>query len=275
MKSKYISAVIFLLLQATITFAQGDLLVTPKRVLFNGNKQRETLNLVNIGKDTAVYSITFVQKVMLEDGSFRNIEKADSGQMFANPYLVIFPRKVTLAPGEAQAVMVQCRRKPDMAQGEYRSHLFFRAEKTKAPMGIPSSGKDTNRVSVQLQPIFGVSIPIIIHSGEVNVTTSISNIKLAGLEKKKPSVRFSLVRQGNISAYGDVTVEFTPNGGKTVTAGIVKSLAVYTTINRRDIEVPLTLIDAVNLRKGILSVKFTSPEGTKQVVFARNEITLN
>ena len=32
--------------------AQGDLLVTPTRVVFEGNKQIEELNLLNMGKDT-------------------------------------------------------------------------------------------------------------------------------------------------------------------------------------------------------------------------------
>ena len=39
--------------------AQGDLLIYPKRVLFEGPKRAETLNLSNVGKDTATYKITF------------------------------------------------------------------------------------------------------------------------------------------------------------------------------------------------------------------------
>ena len=41
--------------------AQGNLLVTPKRVVFDGNKRSEELNLANIGKDTATYIISFIQ----------------------------------------------------------------------------------------------------------------------------------------------------------------------------------------------------------------------
>ena len=80
--------------------AQGDLLITPSRVVFEGNKQKEEVSLVNMGKDTATYSISFIQYNMKEDGSFVLIDKPDSGQMFAEPYLRIFPRQVTLAPGE-------------------------------------------------------------------------------------------------------------------------------------------------------------------------------
>jgi P pilus assembly chaperone PapD len=65
------------------SMAQGDLLITPKRIVFEGNKQKETLNIVNLGKDTATYSVSFIQYNMKEDGSFVIIEKPDSGQMFA------------------------------------------------------------------------------------------------------------------------------------------------------------------------------------------------
>ena len=146
--------------------------------MFEGNKQKETLNLVNMGKDTATYSISFVQYNMKEDGSFVIIEKPDSGQMFADPYLRIFPRKVTLAPGEPQVIMLQCRRKTDMPAGEYRSHLYFRAEKNYKPLGMKNAADDTALLSVQLIPVYGIRIPVIIRSGAVNVNATLSDLKL-------------------------------------------------------------------------------------------------
>src|ERR1035437_9616105 len=101
------------------SLAQSNLMIMPIRVVFEGNKQKEELNLANIGKDTAVYAISLVQKNMTEDGNFVNIAKIDSSQMSAEPYLRIFPRRVKLAPGETQVVSLQFRRKPDMAEGEY------------------------------------------------------------------------------------------------------------------------------------------------------------
>jgi len=135
MKRKILMMLITLLVLNFQSIAQGDLLITPTRVVFEGNKQKETLNLVNTGKDTSTYSISFLQYNMKEDGSFVIIEKPDSGQLFADPYLRIFPRQVTLAPGEPQVIMLQCRRKADMLAGEYRSHLYFRAEKNYKPLG--------------------------------------------------------------------------------------------------------------------------------------------
>src|SRR5665647_2677294 len=51
-------------------YAQGDLMVFPKRIVFDGPRSTNELNLANIGNDTARYNISFVQYRMNEDGSF-------------------------------------------------------------------------------------------------------------------------------------------------------------------------------------------------------------
>ena len=51
----------------TYTFCQGDLLIIPKRVLFEDNKQTEEITLVNIGIDTTIYSISFIEYKMKEE----------------------------------------------------------------------------------------------------------------------------------------------------------------------------------------------------------------
>src|SRR3954451_16837434 len=75
--------------------AQGNLLVTPKRLIFDATKRSAELNLVNIGKDTATYLISFTQNRMKDDGSFENISSPDPGQNFADKNLRFFPRTVT------------------------------------------------------------------------------------------------------------------------------------------------------------------------------------
>ena len=65
-------------------FSQGDLLITPRRVVFEGSKRSMDLNLANTGKDTAVYSISLIQIRMKEDGGFETITEPDPGQRFAD-----------------------------------------------------------------------------------------------------------------------------------------------------------------------------------------------
>ena len=257
------------------TMAQGDLLVTPSRVVFEGNKQKEQLNLLNMGQDTATYTISFVQRSMKEDGSFVTIEKPDSGQMFADPYLRIFPRQVTLAPREPQIILVQYRRKADMAAGEYRSHLYFRSEQNYKPLGMGKSDKDTKLLNVQLVPIFGVSIPIIIRTGEVSVSATLSNLELLPLQGATQNIKLTINRTGSISTYGDITVTYIPVQGKPILIGTVAGVGVYTNLSKRNMVVKLTTSPALKGWKGKLKVQYTAKGDRKPYVYAESELVIN
>lgn len=275
MNKKFLLMLIILMGLGIQSMAQGDLLITPKRVVFEGNKQREELNLVNIGKDTTTYSISFIQKIMKEDGSFVNIENPDPGQMFADTYLRIFPRTVTLAPGEPQVIMLQCRRNPDMLPGEYRSHLFFRSEKDYNPLGTKNSDQDSMKLSVQLIPIYGMSIPIIIRSGAINVSTTLIDLKLENRQDSIQDLNFSITRTGNISVYGDIKLHFIPANGKPFEIDGKRGVGIYTNINKRNIGIKLNSKQSKILKNGKLKVQYISNEESKKpVVYAEGELDI-
>ena len=276
MQHKWLMMLIFMSGLFFQSMAQGDLLVTPTRVVFDGNKQKEELNLVNIGKDTAIYSISFLQYNMKEDGSFSTVAKGDSGQMFADPYLRVFPRKVTLAPREPQVISLQYRHKPDIAAGEYRSHLYFRAEKNTKPLGVENETNDSTQLKIQLIPIYGISIPIIIRSGAVNVSATLSDLKMEIRQDTIPYLKLVINRTGNISIYGDLTVEYVPPQGQSFQIGILKGMGVYTNINRRNVSIKLRKAPGTNLQNGKLIVKYMSNDDNKiPVVYTEGELYLS
>jgi hypothetical protein len=254
-------------------YAQGDLLVTPVRVIFEGNKQKEEISLVNIGNDTTTYSVSFLQYNMTEDGKFELIENPGEGQMFADPYLRVFPRKVTLAPHESQVVRLQLRRKADMPAGEYRSHLYFRADKESSPLSLETK-KDSKLMAVQITPIFGISIPVIIRSGEVKVMSTLTEMNIEKQQDTISNLKFVITRTGNISIYGDISAEYIPVNGKPIEIGMARGVAVYTSVNRRNFSVRLKTGKGINLDSGIIKVKFTSPKDSPFEVYAEKEIVL-
>ena len=254
--------------------AQGDLLVSPVRVVFEGNKQKEEISLVNVGNDSATYSVSFLQYNMTEDGNFEQIEKPGEGQMFADPYLRVFPRRVTLAPRESQVVRLQFRRKPDMPSGEYRSHLYFRAEKDNKPLGLDSTQNDPKLMSVQITPVFGISIPVIIRTGEVHVVSSLSNLLIEMQQDTIVNLKLSINRNGNISVYGDIIAEYVPASGNPVEVGIVRGVAVYTTTNKRNFSMRLRNIKGVSPSTGKIRVRYTSPKDVPYVIYAEKELVL-
>ncbi|EIA08542.1 hypothetical protein [Flavobacterium frigoris] len=253
---------------------QGDLLVTPKRVVFEGNKQKEVLTLVNVGNETTTYSVSFVQKSMKEDGSFVDIIETESGQNFADSYLRIFPRQITLAPNEGQTIVLQYRRKSDMASGEYRSHLYFRSEKNYTALGDSSAAKGAKSLSVQLIPIYGMSIPVIIRTGVTDVNSTLSDLKLQGQDQTVQNLSFTINRLGNISLYGDILVQFIPEKGKPYDVAAINGVGVYTSINKRKIILRLDTERGKPLAKGTLKVTYSSSGDSKAFVYAASDLVI-
>lgn len=246
--------------------AQGDLLVTPKRIVFDGSKRMEEINLANSGKDTATYTISFVQYKMDDDGKFQQVNDDDSTQKFAHKNLRFFPRTVTLGPNEAQSIKVQLLRANELAPGEYRSHLYFRSIKTKASNTEEKSPATTDSgISIKLTPIFGITIPMIIRTGATEVAGKFTNTTLSFDEKQKPILNISLLREGNISLYGDVTVNHIASSGKITRVAYVRGLSVYVPNNKRNIKLPLESVNDIDLKSGKLSIVYTdqSPKAAK------------
>ncbi len=82
--------VLFIFLISFTAVAQGDLLITPKRIVFDGAKRVEEINLANTGNDTATYTISFIQYRMDENGKFEQVSDQDSLQKFAHKNLRFF-----------------------------------------------------------------------------------------------------------------------------------------------------------------------------------------
>lgn len=253
--------------------AQGDLLVTPKRVVFEGAAKSMDLNLANIGKDTATFLISFIQIRMNPDGGFEKITEPDSGQYFADKNIRFFPRSVTLAPNEAQTVKVQVIKSNLLTQGEYRSHLYFRAAPRELPLGENLPKKDSG-ISVHLVPVFGISLPVIIRGGEPTTTVSISDVFLEMGNDLSPIIKMNINRTGNMSSYGDLSVDHISNEGKVTHVGVVNGLAVYTPNTIRHFKLLLDKTAGVNYNSGKLHLVY-SDQSVKSVKLAEEEISLH
>lgn len=272
MKRLFSISLITMLITNVQLYAQGDLLITPKRIVFENNKQKEEINLVNTGQDTTTYSISFVQYNMKEDGSLVIIEKPDSGQMFADPYLRIFPRRVTLAPREPQVISLQYRRNADMAEGEYRSHLYFRSEKNNTPLGIENTVNDSSKLKIKLIPVFGLSIPVILRTGQVNASSSLTDLKFENLPDLNQALNLTITRTGNSSIYGDIVVRFFPTIGNPVEVGRINNVGVYTNINKRHITVKFKSNINLDHTTGKLKVQYLSKQEKNTVTIAEEEL---
>ena len=258
------------------TRAQGNLLITPKRAVFEGNKRSMDLNLANIGQDTATYAISLIEIRMTEAGSFESITEPDEGQQFASPYLRYFPRSVTLGPNEAQTVKIQLVRSGTLEPGEYRSHLYFRAVPEAKPLGEEEDTvPDPTAISVKLIPIFGITIPVIIRVGQPTVRVTLSDMALTFVNDTLPRVRVTFIRSGNFSVYGDLAVDHVSDQGKRTRVGAANGFAVYTPNARRDFELSLAVLPGIDYSSGRLILTYSAPSDVKPEKFAEAELLLN
>jgi P pilus assembly chaperone PapD len=252
---------------------QGSLLLTPKRVVFEGKKNSEIINLANMGKDTAQYIISLVEYRMKEDGAFEEITQEENGAFSASPFLRFFPRTVTLAPNEAQVIRLQVDKKAaQIANGEYRSHLYVRAVPKILPQGDTQINQETG-IGVTLVPIFGISIPVIIRVGESVANLTISELRISKSADLN-SLNMTLNRSGKVSIYGDIVVDHIAENGKSTQVGIIKGLAVYAPNELRRVKLPLNNDLQVNYHSGKLVTRFNCNVDGKDKKMVETELAL-
>lgn len=256
------------------TNAQGNLMINPRRIVFEGERRMQELNLANTGNDTATYNVSFIQYRMKEDGGFEMITEPDSGQQFADKYLRFFPRSVTLAPNEAQVVKVQLSKTADLKPGEYRSHVYFRAVPKPTALGTEENLADSNVIGVKLSAIFGITIPVIIRVGTSDAKVALSNLSVDLQNDTLPRLRVTFKRDGNMSVYGDLTVTYQSPSGKKAIVGNVKGIAVYTPNRRRQFQVDLDRTLGFDYGKGKFHVEFTAQSDQKNAKLAEADLEL-
>lgn len=269
------SAIVLLtIISSASAVAQGNLLITPRRVVFEGNKRTQDLNLANTGVDSAKYNVSIVQYKMNEDGSFKEITEPEEGQRFADPYLRFFPRTVTLGPNEAQVVKMQLIKTNQLQPGEYRSHVYFRAVPKESALGTEEIKQDTTSIGVKLTPIFGITIPVIIHVGESDTKVNLTDLKVETLNDTLPRLQFAFNRTGNMSVYGDIKVEHVSPTTVVTPVGIVRGVAVYTPNAIRRFQMDLDTRAKVDYHSGRIKVTYSTQSDAKPEVIAVGELPL-
>ena len=251
------------------TYAQGDLMIMPKRLVFDGSERSQEINLANTGSDTAVYAISFMNYKMTEKGNFEQVEEPEDGQRFAEDFLRYFPRRVSLAPNEAQTIRVQLTRTGNLEQGEYRSHMYFRAVEEQTALGAEEA-EESEGISINIKTVFGISIPIIVREGESTTQIDLNELSL-NTEGENPKLSLVINRSGNMSVYGNLTATHIAADGTETEVGMVKGVSVYTPNSKRYFSFELRNSAEVDLTGGVLKVSYSEDKGNP---LATSEIKL-
>lgn len=223
--------------------SRGDLLVAPTRVLLEGRQRSAEITLINTGSQRAMYRVSFIEMRMSATGEMEEVVQSADDVRAAAPMIRYSPRQVVLDPQVVQTVRIQLRKPAELATGEYRSHLLFRAIPAADPAtGIqPSAGPSS--VQISLTPIYGVSIPIIVRHGDTSAQVALSDLHYfqgAPATGEPSGVEFKVTRVGTESVYGNITVTYIPVSGPPQVLGIMNGVAVYTPNAYRLLRIPLS-----------------------------------
>jgi hypothetical protein len=212
----------------------GDLLVAPTRLVLDGRKSAEVI-LNNVGQEPATYRISVEFRRMNADGSLEDVASPTDRDKMAEDMIVYAPRRVTLAPREPQVIRVAARPPAGLPDGEYRVHMLFRAVPPATPVAAAAQGSQPKGISFALIPVYGVTIPVIVRLGNLQVRSSIEHPQLETKDGKR-SVALELTRTGDRSTFGEVRVL---KAGVKDPIAIQRAVAVYTELGKRRVSVPI------------------------------------
>jgi hypothetical protein len=229
-----------LLAAAAPARAQGDLLIAPTRVVLNGGGSTEVI-LNNIGTAPATYRISLELRRMTAEGELDDVADTDAsaGEKAAIDMIRYAPRRILLPPGQPQSIRISARPAPDVPDGEYRVHMLFRAVPDEGAPVDESKAVTTQTaagVTIKLQPIYGITIPVIVRKGQLQASAAIVNPHIAAVEGR-PTLMLELTRSGTRSVFGEILVR-PAGGGETLIQS--RGIAVYPELQARTVHVPLT-----------------------------------
>ncbi len=235
--------------------AAGDLLIAPTRVILDGRRGTEVF-LNNIGNEEATYRITLELRRMNDDGKLDDVDlgQATDTEKTALSVIRYAPRRVTLLPNQPQAIRIGMQPGDAMSDGEYRAHLLFRAIPKATPVEAIESG--SNDLKIQLIPIYGISIPIIVRKGNLQATAAMSNVRMRA-ENEGPMLEFDLSRQGDKSVFGEIHVT---KPGVSEPLSVAKGIAIYPEIASRKVSLPIPPEVAMKMHGEVVISYYEAPE---------------
>ena len=207
--------------------------------------------LSNIGNQEETYRVSLELRRMDENGNLVVVQEADANatEKAALEMIRYAPRRVTLPPAQPQAIRISARPGADLPDGEYRVHMSFAALPKVVP--VTDAPADKNGIAINLIPVYGIVMPIIIRKGELTVTAGLANPRIVhGPDGDQFAVE--MTRSGNESVYGDL---FVYHQGAKEPAFVARGIGVYPEITTRHTAFAVTP-EQVAAMKGPVRVEY-------------------
>lgn len=207
-------------------FTRGAVL-SPTRVVIEGRERAAVVKIINPDDATNRYRISLVNIRMDEHGQRREVAAPTPEETEVLEMIRFSPRRATLEPGEWQTVRIMVRKPGDLAPGEYRAHLKV-VPTAPDQMSRDGGGESPEKMSVNLNVLFAVTIPVIIRHGEGSVELVPDKPALELPEGQSAFLETRLNRTGAHSAFFDICAYTPLADGERRKVGELKGVSMYT-----------------------------------------------
>ena len=268
----------------------ANLNINPKRITFDRPGKSATISVFNQGNVEGGFDVELIDRVMTPDGQIVPVTDAATKPEIkaivdrlksAKAMVVVTPRRIRVAANSGQAIRVRVAATADTPPGEYRTHLTVTGIPP-ADIGLTAedaAAQKEGQLSFRVNSVLGISIPVIVRVGPVDVRANIENMALR-YENLSPDGRaapvrtavlaFDLVRLGANSLFGDLEVRGAKERGNGQPLGAVRGIGVYPEIDRRVVKIALQRVPAAGER---LDIQFRDDDTAPGAVLGKASLT--
>jgi P pilus assembly chaperone PapD len=240
---------------------RAELSVSPTLIVFDDEHATKAITIENTGRKELVVRVSLINLRMLPDGHMVRAAPGVASEHFATDMVRFSPHELVLDPGASEVVRLQVPPLEKRADGEYRTHVLIQQVPDIAALRV-SPFERTDGVSVDLQAVLGVAVPLLIRRGEPSARVRIEALRIERAGDGQTALAVRLERQGERSVRGALSL--TLDGSEIET---YDGLAIYAPAPAR--ELLLALPKDTPVLSGRLEVRFRENEETRDPVDIR------
>lgn len=218
-------------------------LVTPTRAACGGAERSVTVTVMNRDTQAHVFRLELENRRVTADGALEPLTDPTPEDRTATNLIRLSTRQLTLGAQASGVVRVLCRAPANAEPGEYRSHLVVRQLPDIEPE--PQLVPEFEGVSIQITPIYGISMPIMVRSGATSARVSL----VSAIQVRADLIQVSIASEGNRSAFVNIKVM---RAGDRAGEPVIEARGVplYLPMTRRDFELPLNEAQRAAIARG-------------------------
>ncbi|MFZ2586919.1 MAG: hypothetical protein WAZ18_02165 [Alphaproteobacteria bacterium] len=231
------------------------LFVSPLRVEIPSGQDTSVITVTNKSDTVKHYVVQLTDQTMNSQGV---TETAEDFAYSSKRMLRFMPRRITLEPGQRQAVRIMARRPAGLAEGDYHTHLLFEEQLAQNIVSTTQTSATTKGVEFKIGALFGVAIPVVVQHGVVSSSLAMGIASFTSPTDASPrAVLVPFTRTGNAEATAMLTVT-TPEGTNLISPRRVR---VYREADAVVLNLPLTPEGMAY--QGLATVKLAEPATDK------------